>query len=115
MDGVRAHLILNDFLFLKFCVVILSVELHRPSHHGGADLHRFPAAVVRVRDQPACSHPAAPALWVRSDSTVNTGWITSIYCYETQFSHFLSPCKQSLYCPSWIVVCNKSNVSVFTN
>lgn len=51
--------------FLKFCVVLLSVELHRPGHHGGADLHRFPAAVVRLGDQPARSRPAAPVLRVR--------------------------------------------------
>lgn len=56
-------------LVLKVCVVaftFLSVELHRPGHHGGADLHLFPAAVVRLRDQPACSGHAPPALWVSS-------------------------------------------------
>lgn len=52
-----------DYLRLPL-LFILSVELHCPGHHGGADFHQFPAAVLRLRDQPACSHPAAAALWV---------------------------------------------------
>lgn len=48
------------------------VELHCPSHHGGANLHQFPAAVVCFRDQLARSCPAAALL------RVNFGYDT--YC-----------------------------------
>lgn len=34
--------------FFSKQVVIFTVELHSPSYHGGADLHLFPAAVVRL-------------------------------------------------------------------
>lgn len=43
-------------------------ELHRPGHHGGANLHQLPAAVICVRDQLARSCPAAALLWVNFDA-----------------------------------------------
>lgn len=46
--------------------ILLSVELQRPGHDSSADLHRFPAAGLRLRDQLACSRHAASALWVSS-------------------------------------------------
>lgn len=50
---------------ILFLLSSSSVELHRPGYHGGSDLHQFPAAVVRLRDQPAGSRAAPPALRVR--------------------------------------------------
>lgn len=63
-----------------FNQILLSVELQRPGHHGGADLHRFPAAGLRVRDQPASSRHAASALWVSSRTRLSFYRFYQILC-----------------------------------
>lgn len=96
---------------LKLCFAIFSVELHRPRHHGGADLHLFPAAVVRLRDQPACSHPAPPAVWVRPGRCNRL--LSHCYSMRIIISEYTEPCL--IVDTSWFMWFNKWKVSVFTS